>query len=101
MRLTYLEEARDELLAAIAWYEECQPGLGHQFDREVQTAEDAILLHPEAWSKVDGNFRRKLLHRFPYAIIYHEPEPAWLEIVAIMHLHRQPDYWHSRQQGNE
>jgi len=101
MRLTYIEEAREELLEAIAWYEECQPGLGRQFDREIQSAEDAILLHPEAWSKVDGNFRRKLLHRFPYAVIYHEPEPDWLEIVAVMHQHRQPDYWRTRQQGNE
>jgi hypothetical protein len=31
----------------------------------------------------------------------HEPEPGWLEIVAVMHQHRQPDYWRNRQQGNE
>ncbi len=97
MRFSYTEEARQELLEAVAWYEECQPGLGRQFDAEVQTAEDAILLHPEAWSHVGGRFRRKLLHRFPYAVIYHQPAPDWLEIVAVMHQHRQPDYWRRRQ----
>jgi toxin ParE2 len=84
MYLTYIEEARQELLEAVAWYEECQPGLGRQFDAEIQRAEDAILLPPNAWSNAGGGFRRKLLHRFPYT-------------VAIMHQHRQPDYWHRRQ----
>lgn len=97
MRLTYIEEAREELLHAVAWYEECQPGLGWQFAEQVQVAEDAILRYPQAWANVGGGFRRKLLTRFPYALIYHEPGPDWLEIVAVMHQHRQPDYWRSRE----
>lgn len=98
MRLTYIEEARKELLEAVAWYEECQSGLGWQFDREIQLAEDAILLHPDAWSNAGGGFRRKLLHRFPYAVVYHQPGPDWLEIVAVMHQHRQPYYWRRRRE---
>ena len=97
MRLTYIEEARQELLEAVAYYEEIQLGLGKQFDAEIQTAEDALMLHPAAWSSVGGGFRRKLLLRFPYAVVYHQPAPDWLEIVAVMHLHRQPDYWRKRQ----
>ena len=31
MKLVYLEEARFELLTVIAWYEECQEGLGERF----------------------------------------------------------------------
>lgn len=96
MRLTYIEEAREELLVAVAWYENCQAGLGHQFDDQVQSAEDAILRHPEAWGNMGGGFRRKLLLRFPYGIVYHEPEAAWIEVVAVMHLHREPDCWRSR-----
>lgn len=82
MQLTYIEEARQELLEAVAWYEECQPGLGRQFDAEIRIAEDAILLHPDAWSNAGGGFRRKLPHRFPCTVIYHQ--------------HRQPDYWRRR-----
>jgi plasmid stabilization system protein ParE len=97
MRLAYIAEARQELLEAVAWYEDCQLGLGRQFYAEIEAAEDAVLLHPEAWAKVGDGFRRKLLHRFPYAIIFHQPGPDWLEIVAVMHQHRKPGYWRGRQ----
>jgi plasmid stabilization system protein ParE len=97
MRLTYIEEARAELLHAIAWYEERQAGLGRQFDEQVQAAEEAILRHPLAWGKADGRFRRKLLVRFPYALVYHQAGPKWLEIVAVMHQHREPGYWRGRE----
>jgi plasmid stabilization system protein ParE len=96
MRLTYLEEARAELLHAIAWYEERKAGLGRQFDEQVQTAEDSILRHPKAWGRAGGGYRRKLLTRFPYALVFHEPGPGWIEVVAVMHQHREPDYWRER-----
>lgn len=47
MRLVYLEEARTELLLAVAWYEECQEGLGSRFYHEIEAAEDGVLQHPE------------------------------------------------------
>jgi len=96
MRLTYIEEARAELLDAVAYYEDCCEGLGHQFDEQVQSAEDAILRHPEAWRDMGDGFRRKLLQRFPYGLVYYSPEIGWIEIVAVMHLHRQPGYWRER-----
>jgi hypothetical protein len=43
-----------------------------------------------------GGFRRKLLSRFPYGLLYHCPEPDWIKVVAVMHLHRKPDYWRDR-----
>ena len=96
MRLTYIEEARVELLDTAAYYQRCRKGLGRQFAQEVEVAEDAILANPEAWRDVGDGFRRKLLQRFPYGLVYHFPEPDWIEIVAVMHLHRQPDYWRDR-----
>ena len=41
-------------------------------------------------------YRRKLLQQFPYGLVYHQPEPDWVEVVAVMHLHREPDYWRHR-----
>ena len=70
---------------------------GRQFDEQVQVAEESILRHPEAWADMGGGFRRKLLARFPYSLIYHAAGPDWLEIVAVMHQHRQTDYWRLRQ----
>jgi plasmid stabilization system protein ParE len=96
MKLVYLEEARFELLSAIAWYEECREGLGERFAREIETAETDIIQHPELWGNVGSGCRRKLLPRFPYGLIYHFPEAGVVEVVAVMHLHRQPGYWTKR-----
>jgi len=39
--------------------------------------------------------RRHLTDRFPYGVVYLvEPDYVW--IVAVMHLHREPGYWHKR-----
>lgn len=42
-----------------------------------------------------GQFRRYLVHQFPYAVIY-AVEGRTIYIAAIMHLKRKPGYWESR-----
>ncbi len=96
MNLIYLEEAQRELLDSVSYYNACAEGLGHKFYAEVQAGEDAILRMPEASGRVAGGYRRKLLNRFPYGLVYHPVNDDTLEIVAVMHLHREPDYWRGR-----
>lgn len=96
MRLTYTQEARLELAEAVSYYKSCRPGLGREFYQRVESAEDDIINHPEAWLSLGQPWRRKLLKQFPYGLVYHQPEPHWIEIVAVMHLHREPDYWRKR-----
>ncbi len=96
MKLTYTKEARLELVDAVSYYESCRSRLGREFFQRIQSAEEDILRHPEAWRRLGGPYRRKLLQQFPYGLIYHQPEPAWVEVVAVMHLHREPDYWRKR-----
>jgi len=67
-------------------YEECEPGLA---------AVQHILSFPTAWPELDTGIRRCQLQRFPYGIIYATEQDAIL-IIAIMHLHRRPGYWHTR-----
>ncbi|MGI9167057.1 MAG: hypothetical protein ACR2G5_11860 [Pyrinomonadaceae bacterium] len=50
---------------------------------------------PEAWAIHIGDTRRCLLHRFPYGVVY-LMVPQGIEIVAVTHLHRKPDYWRDR-----
>ncbi len=42
-----------------------------------------------------GEIRRSLIRRFPYEILYAE-EDKEIFIVAVMHLHRDPEYWKHR-----
>ncbi len=95
MNFDFHPEAEAEFLEAIAYYEERAPGLGLDFTTEVRAAIQRILAYPQAWQVLDGEIRRALVHRFPYGVLYAvEENHIW--IVAVMNLHRQPEYWQER-----
>lgn len=39
--------------------------------------------------------RRKLLDRFPFAIVFVEAD-AFVRVISVMHGHRRPAYWKRR-----
>lgn len=92
MKYIFHPEAEEEFFAAIDYYEKCQTGLGFDFSIEVHSAIENILSFPKVWPILEGNFRRCQPRRFPYGVIYAQDNDAVL-IFAIMHLHRDPDYW--------
>ncbi|MFN0079360.1 MAG: type II toxin-antitoxin system RelE/ParE family toxin [Prosthecobacter sp.] len=96
MRLTYTAEARLEMGEAAGYYRSCRKELARAFKQRIEAAEDDIIQHPEAWRSLGDPYRRKLLKQFPYGLVYHQPESGWIEVVAVMHLHREPDYWRER-----
>lgn len=95
MNLVFHPEAESEFLEAIEYYEEREPGLGEDFAVEVYEALDRTVAYPEAWPLVDSDVRRALVSRFPYGLLY-SADGDVLFIVAVMHLHREPDYWKTR-----
>ena len=70
-------------------------GLGDDFIAELEVAYDAIVELPETWPKFQKGFRRYLLARFPFSIIYKDTNEN-IFIVAVMHNSRKPGYWLSR-----
>lgn len=95
MRFLFHPKAEEEFIEAIAYYESCEPGLGLDFSREVYAAIQNVTGFPALWPKVDDDIHRCLVHRFPYGVLY-SIEPDGVFILAVMHLHRDPDYWKSR-----
>lgn len=95
MKFSFHPEAEIELMQAVEYYEDCQPGLGEDFVYEVFAAVKNILSYPEAWPVVAKPLRRCLVSRFPYGILYHKDDKI-VSILAVMHLHRHPDYWKNR-----
>lgn len=95
MNYAFHPEAEAEFVQAIDYYEECEAGLGCDFAGEVYSAIERIMVHPQAWPIIDEDARRSLVSRFPFAIIYAELDKK-LFILAVMHLHRDPDYWKRR-----
>jgi plasmid stabilization system protein ParE len=96
MRVLSHPEADAELEAAALWYEERQPGLGHDFLEQFEHTLRRIVAEPERWRRTGGENRKLNFHRFPYAIVYSVQADA-LYIKAVMHLHRRPFYWSHRQ----
>jgi toxin ParE1/3/4 len=88
-------EMRDTALV----YEGCRDGLGQEFLDAVELALGEIAQRPMIWRILKGRFRRYLIHRFPYAVIYAIEDDA-IYVAAIMHMKRKPDYWQDRMGDN-
>jgi plasmid stabilization system protein ParE len=95
MNFSFHPEAEIELIEAADYYEEREAGLGHDFAMEIYSTIERITAFPAAWPETDAGIRRCLVRRFPYGILYSEDRNT-IFIVAIMHLHRKPDYWKHR-----
>ncbi|MBI3825925.1 MAG: type II toxin-antitoxin system RelE/ParE family toxin [Candidatus Rokubacteria bacterium] len=68
-------------------------------DRELNEAAQclqSIQDHPEAGMILRGFVRRRLLRRFPYALLY-KIKPSGIRILAVMNLKLRPAYWIGRE----
>jgi hypothetical protein len=96
LNYSFHPDAEKELNKAIAYYNECQNGLGLEFAKEVYSAIQNILSFPHAWATLSANTRRCLTNRFPYGVIY-QVTGEDVFIIAVMHLNRKPGYWTERE----
>ena len=97
MRYSFHPEAQAEFVQAIEYYEELETGLGYDFAVEVYATVERAAAYPEMWPFAHPEIRRCLVRRFPYGVLYHfVPNAQEVLIIAVMHLHRDPDYWKTR-----
>jgi toxin ParE1/3/4 len=87
--------AEQELVEAANFYEARAAGLGHDFIREVEHMLAQIVATPEAGTILSGTIRRRLVRRFPFAILY-QAGAKNVSVIALMHLRRRPGYWRRR-----
>lgn len=90
--------ARDELVEAVAHYDQQSEPVGDDFLAEVKRAVTRIRDFPTAWPAVSSRSRRCRLTRFPYGLVYQLLSNE-IRILAVMHLHRRPGYWQDREQS--
>ena len=79
-RLVLRPQAEVELLDARDWHEEQRPGLGGVFATEVDLALARIVQAPLACPCVQGETRRALVRRFPYAVYF----PAMSDEIVVL-----------------
>ncbi|HIJ75219.1 MAG TPA: type II toxin-antitoxin system RelE/ParE family toxin [Deltaproteobacteria bacterium] len=95
MNIQFLEPAQAEFTDAVNYYNAQNEGLGFEFSDEIQAAIVRIIEYPEAWSLISKRTRRCRTKRFPYGIIYQVRDNNLL-IIAVIHLHREPQSWKKR-----
>ena len=91
MKVLLDPEANREIRQAADFYEDCRQGLGQEFLDAIESAFDQIQQHSRTWRILKGRFRRYLLQRFPYGLIY-AVEGQTIFVAAVMHLKRKPGY---------
>ena len=97
MTIDFHPEAQNEFLSTIKYYNQKAAGLGDQFYDEVQTALALLRSFPEIGSPFQKSIRKFPLNRFSFALVYkYEEKNNYLEIYAVMHQGRKPNYWTSR-----
>lgn len=91
------EEARRELLEAIAWYEEDYPGRGRRFYRAVMGELRRIGEAPHTfprWRR-SRDVRVAVVPRFPYSLFFVIDEDG-PRVYAVAADKRRPGYWKNR-----
>ena len=96
MNYSFHPAAEAEFLESVGYYESKVPGLGRTLIEEFETLAKLIGESPKAWQvELLPNIRKVPLTKFPLSIIYRE-SPMGLQILAVAHDRRRPQYWLGR-----
>lgn len=94
-RLVVQRQSDLDIQAAAVWYEDQRAGLGMRFLDELDVVFRRIEDNPSQFPRIDDDVRRALFRHFPYGVYFTEGTDA-LAVLAVLHLHREPDMWKSR-----
>jgi plasmid stabilization system protein ParE len=94
-RAYFHPDAEREFLAAIDYYAEKAGGLGERFYQEIYRVVAEIEAAPRRHGPWRHGTRRHRARRFPYTVIFAERTDR-IQLVAVAHVNRQPDYWLTR-----
>lgn len=81
-RLSIHPAAAADAESAHAWYTERNPAAGAQFLVNLDIAIGRILGSPNRWPRVFGDYRRFILPKFPFSVVY---RTVANEIEVIVH----------------
>jgi plasmid stabilization system protein ParE len=94
-RLVVQPESGLDIQAAAVWYEDQRAGLGARFLEELDQVFRRIVDNPRQFPSVEDEVHRALLGHFPYGVYFHTGDER-INVLAVLHLHRHPEMWKSR-----
>ena len=77
------------------WYRQRSLRAAEMFLDELEWAIESIAKHSRQHSLYESGTRRIVLRRFPYLVVFRETATG-IEIVAVAHGHRRPEYLRDR-----
>ena len=94
-QLILWDEAEGELFDAASWYDVQRHGLGEELLATVRDCLREVAMQPTRFPLVLDDFRRALVARFPYSVIFRIRRDR-IEVLAIIHQSRDPKRWMQR-----
>jgi plasmid stabilization system protein ParE len=96
VKFYFVAGARKEHLDAIAYYEAKRNGLGREYLAEFKHTMEQVCTLPTIYAlEVKPDIRRVRLKKFPYTVLFRQTNNQ-IQILAIAHHRRQPNYWVER-----
>src|SRR5260221_9569961 len=89
------EVATLEFESAVDWYLFRSETAAQRFSEEVERAVGRIAESPHRWTAGKHGTRKFPLQRFPFLIVYRDL-PEIVQILAVAHAYRRPEYWKNR-----
>jgi plasmid stabilization system protein ParE len=90
-----LSDAEKDIDEVYSWYEQRQTGLGNEFMDCLSKCFESIKLTPNAHTLVYKSYRRALVKRFPYAVLYEYVDEA-IFVYSVFHCSQDVARWQSR-----
>ena len=88
--------AEEEFKEAVLWYGSQQKGLDLEFARCIDDAIQKIKRNPALYPVEFENYRKKVVRRFPFKIIY-ETTQDYIYVLAVFHSRRNPKQFRLRE----
>ena len=95
LNIEFHPDVAKEIKSSYQWYQNQADGLGQDYLSELESSFQTIRELPNTWPKFEMGFRRFLLSKFPFSVIYQSNENT-IFVVAVMHNSRKPGYWSER-----
>ena len=95
IRAVFDPHAQAEFNQARQQYELKNAGLGEEFAESVRQGLRRVLAQPESCPVEVAVFRRLVLKRFPYKLMY-SVEDDYVYVLAVAHQRQEQAYWYSR-----
>lgn len=91
-RARWSVQARNELRAAAQWYREQSPYAAEKLEGTLRAALADVCEAPRRWPVWRATaYRRYVVPRFPYSIVYRLLDDDRVLVVALLHHSRDPD----------